>query len=148
MILSENDLMSLYYQLVNTHILNMCQELRASLVPLAVKDLLANAGDERDVILIPGREDPLEEGMASHSSVPAWRIPRTEEPGGLQSRGSQRVRHDWVTWHIYRNWEQKGKQKGQKFLMLRENYISKTIMSEISSWRWKHRDLKTCIRET
>ena len=94
MILSENDLMSLYYQLVNTHILNMCQELRASLVPLAVKDLLANAGDERDVILIPGREDPLEEGMASHSSVPAWRIPRTEEPGGLQSRGSQRVRQD------------------------------------------------------
>ena len=148
MILSENDLMSLYYQLVNTHILNMCQELRASLVPLVVKDLLANAGDERDVILIPGREDPLEEGMASHSSVPAWRIPRTEEPGGLQSRGSQRVRHDWVTWHIYRNWEQKGKQKGQKFLMLCENYISKTIMSEISSWRWKHRALKTCIRET
>ena len=94
MILSENDLMSLYYQLVNTHILNMCQELRASLVPLVVKDLLANAGDERDVILIPGQEDPLEEGMASHSSVPAWRIPRTEEPGGLQSRGSQRVRHD------------------------------------------------------
>ena len=63
-------------------------------MPLVVKDLLANAGDERDVILIPGREDPLEEGMASHSSVPAWRIPRTEEPGGLQSRGLQRVRHD------------------------------------------------------
>ena len=36
-------------------------------------------------------EDPLEEGMATHSSVLAWRIPRTEEPGGLQSMGSQRV---------------------------------------------------------
>ena len=41
-----------------------------------------------------GREDPLEEGMATHSSVLAWRIPCTEELGGLQSIGSQRVRHD------------------------------------------------------
>ena len=41
-----------------------------------------------------GQEDPLEEGMATHSSVLAWRIPWTEEPGGLQSMGSQRVRHD------------------------------------------------------
>ena len=41
-----------------------------------------------------GWEDPLEEGMATHSSTLAWRIPRTEEPGGLQSMGSQRIRHD------------------------------------------------------
>ena len=40
-----------------------------------------------------GQEDPLEEGMATHSSILAWRIPWTEEPGGLQSMGSQRVRH-------------------------------------------------------
>ena len=39
-------------------------------------------------------EDPLEEGMATHSSILAWRIPWTEEPGGLQSMGLQRVRHD------------------------------------------------------
>ena len=44
-----------------------------------------------------GREDPLEEGMATHSSILTWRIPWTEEPGGLQSMGSQRVGHDWVT---------------------------------------------------
>ena len=44
-----------------------------------------------------GWEDPLEEGMAAHSSTLAWRIPRTEEPGGLQSMGSQTVRHDLVT---------------------------------------------------
>ena len=44
-----------------------------------------------------GWEDPLEEGMATHSSTLAWRIPWTEEPGGLQSTGSQRVRHNWVT---------------------------------------------------
>ena len=43
-------------------------------------------------------EDPLEEGRATHSSIFAWRIPRTEEPGGLQSMGSQRVRHDWSDW--------------------------------------------------
>ena len=39
-------------------------------------------------------EDPLEKGMATHSSTPAWKIPWTEETGGLQSMGSQRVGHD------------------------------------------------------
>ena len=41
-----------------------------------------------------GQEDPLEEGMATHSSTLAWRIPGTEKPGRLQSTGSHRVRHD------------------------------------------------------
>ena len=41
-----------------------------------------------------GRKVPLEEGMAAHSSILAWRIPRTEEPDGLQSMGLQRVGHD------------------------------------------------------
>ena len=41
-----------------------------------------------------GQEDPLEEDTAAHSSILTWRIPWTEEPGGLQSKGSQRVRHD------------------------------------------------------
>ena len=41
-----------------------------------------------------GREDPLEKEMATHSSILTWRIPWTEEPGGLQSMGSQRVGHD------------------------------------------------------
>ena len=44
-----------------------------------------------------GQEDPLEKGIATHSSILSWRIPWTEEPGGLQSMGLQRVRHDWVT---------------------------------------------------
>ena len=47
----------------------------------------------------PGREDPLEKRMATHSSILAWRIPGTEEPGGLQSTGSPRVRHDLATYH-------------------------------------------------
>ena len=41
-----------------------------------------------------GLEDPLKKGMATHSSILAWRVPWTEEPGGLQSTGSQRVRHE------------------------------------------------------
>ena len=44
-----------------------------------------------------GHEDSLEKGMATHSSIPVWRIPWTEKPAGLQSMGLQRVGHDWVT---------------------------------------------------
>ena len=59
-----------------------------------VKNLPASAGDARDTGSIPGLEDPLEEEMATHSSVLAWRIPWTEEHGGLQFMGSHRVEHD------------------------------------------------------
>ena len=44
-----------------------------------------------------GQEDPWEREMATHSSIPAWEIPWTEEPGGLQSMGLQRIGHNWVT---------------------------------------------------
>ena len=63
----------------------------ASQLVLVVKNLPAKAGDWVHCL---GRENPLEEGMATHSSILAWRIPRTEEPGRLYSMGSQRVRHD------------------------------------------------------
>ena len=46
-----------------------------------------------------GQEDPLEKGMAIHLSILAGKTPWTEEPGGLQSMGSQTVRHDWATEH-------------------------------------------------
>ena len=49
-----------------------------------------------DVGSITGSEDPLEKEMATHSSILAWRIPRTEEPGRLQTLGSQNVKHDLV----------------------------------------------------
>ena len=52
-----------------------------------------------------GWEDPLEKGMATHSSILAWKIPWTEEPGGLQSMGSQSVGHDWVTQHSAQHME-------------------------------------------
>ena len=50
-----------------------------------------------------GQEDPLEKGMATHSSILAWRIPWIEEPGGLQSLGSQRIKHDWATYTLSTN---------------------------------------------
>ena len=92
----------------------------ASEVVLMVKNSPANTGDIRDTGLIPG----LEEGMATHSSTLAWRVPWTEEPGGIVHR-LQRVGHDWnelaciyiwitllYTWNqhdivnqLYYNWE-------------------------------------------
>ena len=56
-----------------------------------IKNLLAV---QEAQVLTLGQEEPLEKGTATHSSILAWRIPWTEEPGGLQSRGSQRVGHD------------------------------------------------------
>ena len=58
-----------------------------------VKNLPAKAGDTGDAGSIPGWEDPLKEEMATHSSILARKIPWTEEPGGLQSMGLQRVGH-------------------------------------------------------
>jgi len=59
------------------------------------KGLSAKAGDTRDTgVRSLGGEDPLEEEMATHSSILAWRIPWTEKPGGPQSMGSQRFRPD------------------------------------------------------
>ena len=66
----------------------------ASQVVLGIKNLPANAADTRDAGSIPGLGNPLENGMATHSSTLGWRIPWTEEPGGLQSIGLQRVGHD------------------------------------------------------
>ena len=61
---------------------------------LVVKNPPPNAGDSRDMDSIAGLKDLLEEGMTTHSSILAWRISWTEEPGRLQSIGSQRVGHD------------------------------------------------------
>ena len=55
------------------------------------KESACNAGDPGS---IPGLENPLEKEMATHPSILAWRTPWTEEPGGLQSMGSQRLGHD------------------------------------------------------
>ena len=59
-------------------------------VVLVIMTLSANAGDAGDL----SWADPVEEDMATHSSILVWRIPWTEEPGELQSKGSERVRND------------------------------------------------------
>ena len=60
-------------------------------VALVVKNLPANEETKEIRVQFLGRENPLEEGMATHSSILAWRSPGTEEPGGLRSIRSQRV---------------------------------------------------------
>ena len=64
---------------------------RASLIAQVVNKLPAI---QETRVQFLGHEDPLEKGKATRSSILAWRIPRREESGGLQSMGSQRVRHD------------------------------------------------------
>ena len=81
--------------------------LDASLWPQAplVAQMVKNPPSVREIwIRSLGWEDPLEEGMETHSSILAWTIPWTEEPGKLQSMGSQRVRYDWTTKHSTALW--------------------------------------------
>ena len=96
-----------------------------------------------------GLEDCLEEEMATHSSILAWEIPWTEEPGGLQSLGLQRVRHDWVTKHKlvpakmdWKRWDfflfKKNLFKGIRFLLkwweLKESKFQRNVNSTTVSW--------------
>ena len=72
---------------------NCHHKLKASLVTKMVKNLSA---EQETKVRSLGQEDPLERGMATHSSILAWRTLWTEEPCELQSMGLQRVRHDWA----------------------------------------------------
>ena len=78
----------------NTNNLSFNSRYANSLVAQMVKNLPAT---RETWVQSLAWEDPLEEGMPTHSSILAWRIPCIEEPGGLQSMGSQRVGHNWVT---------------------------------------------------
>ena len=73
-----------------------------------IKSLPAMQESQETRVQSLGREDPLEEGLATHSRILAWRIPRTEEPGGLGSTGSHRVGQDrWFSMHAcgaYLDW--------------------------------------------
>ena len=66
-----------------------------------VKNAPAMQETQERWVLSLGQEDPLEKEMATHSSMLTWKIPWAEEPGGLLSKGLQRVGHDWVPMHIY-----------------------------------------------
>ena len=71
--------------------------IKSSLVAQMVKNLPAMQKKQENCVRSLGQEDLLEKGMATHSSIHAWRITWTEEPSRLQSMGSQRVRHNRVT---------------------------------------------------
>ena len=68
---------------------------------LSGKESACNAADSGDAGLIPGLGRPLEEGMATCSSILAWRIPWTEEPGELPSTGSQKIGHEATSTHVH-----------------------------------------------
>ena len=74
----------------STFLLSVALSLLVSLVGQIIKNLPAM---QETQVQFLGQEDPLEKGMATHSSILAWKIPWTEEPGGLQCMRSQRVRH-------------------------------------------------------
>ena len=76
-----------------------------------------------------GGEDPLEEGMASHSTILAWRIPWTEDPGGPQSMGPPRIGHDWVYTHTH-------KCKSQALAMAQGSYMH--LLSYLSLYNSSH----------
>ena len=74
--------------------LAMCKKVNSSPVAQMVKNLPTM---QETRVWFLDQEDPLEKGLATHSSIFAWRILWTEEPGKLQSMGSQRVGHNWAT---------------------------------------------------
>ena len=91
-------------------------------------------------------EDPLEEGMPTHSSILAWRILSTEEPGGLQTMGSQRVGHDWVTHtSLYNQWSPTlCFPYCTKLWILKESWEIALMYKDIqTSWRDKHTNKAT-----
>ena len=84
-----------YHGMLERHVFTtLLTLLKASLLVQMVKNLPAM---QETWVQPLGWEDPLEKGKATHSSILAWKIPWTEGPGGIQSMGSQRVRHYWAT---------------------------------------------------
>ena len=105
----------------------------ASQMALMVKNLLLVQIGLRDGIWSLGQEDLLEEGMATYSSILAWRIPWTEDPGRLQFLGSHKVVHDWsdlIHSHTHRD---------SNWVLNHSTQLSQTIFffQSSGSYRWK-----------
>ena len=89
------------------------------------KELAYNVGDP---VWSLGQEDRLEKEMVTHSSIPAWEIPWTEEPGGLQSMGLHRIGHNWVTNTFM--------VECRTFaFILYKGYFSNSVLAENAWWR-------------
>ena len=103
-----------------------------------VKNPLAMREMQADTVQSLGRKDPLEDGVATHSSILAWRIPWTEEPAGLQSMGLQGVRDNWSDWaRLKLIWVLKELQ--QRHLKWsgrgREDSEERAIKGDLSRWK-------------
>ena len=112
---------------------------------LVVKNPPPNAGDRGDTGLIPGSRRSPKEGKATHSSIYSWRIPRTEDPGGLQSMGHKESDMTEVTEHA--TWKETpvfppGEFHGQRILVGYSPWISKsqTWLKWLSMRTWKETD--------
>ena len=125
---------------------------------LVLRNLPANAGDVRDRGLIPRLGRSLEEGTATYSSILAWSIPWTEKPGGLQSTGLQRARHNWsaLAHFLKKNLGQKGEM--WKKIKLESELLRELSKLEPENWgcieevwlmcmaAWVESDIVTCWR--
>ena len=91
-------------------------------------------------------DHPLEEGMATHSSILAWRIPWTEEPGGLQSIGSQKDRHDWATKHstVFQLWTHTSITCCSVYHNLKKYFKLDFSFSSANSWSRGEEGVWTC----
>ena len=104
---------------------------------LSVKESVCNSGDTGDADSIPWPGRSLEKEMATHSSYFAWRIPWTEEPGGLQPMRLQRVGHDWKTEHAHTVATQKVKALSEGFSdkIGAEEFVASSVKEGIkASW--------------
>ena len=92
-----------------------------------------------------GQEDPLEKEMATHSSILAWKIPRTGEPGRLQSMGLQRVKHDWARMHATQ--KLRGSQDEQGWLAPASFSITALAWKLAFTWgRWTWEEEEPLLR--
>ena len=104
---------------------------QASMVAQLVKTLPAM---RKTWVRSLGWEDPLDKGTTTHSSILAWRIPWTEEPGRLQSLGLQRVRHDWATFTFI----QLSQHTYQRDCLCFIVYFASFIVHELTTGLWVH----------
>ena len=121
--------------------LSICAVQYGSQVVQRVKNLPAR---EEIQVQSLGREDPLEKGTNIHSNILAWRIPWTEEPGGLQSMGSQRVGHNWATEYSTQQQPSPLAWHWKHFMIQSQFTLSVSFPIILPIW-FPHKQAKLCI---